>query len=340
SLDFFVLFDAFGKVMCPSITLRQAFIDSLCQKEAHNINPVIGISTPEDIRTGSLKGHRDMAIPFPGHPLPKTADYLSAQLILEFMLHDLYHAVRASMLRNADIDLIVAVADVVRKIKMAFHNEYIQVKQDFQQKKACFESSISKYPQEQQDQKIKDWQKYEESANNRLDYLRRTRKALGQLAFNLEDLETNEVTWRIYPEDYDNERFRYHLSNILFQLNRSSGQPWRELLSETDAGIVGQCIIPMIIGNLSNPQRFYRYFCWEIDREVNLYHNKDLSETQKKEYVARSKKLIEPLNPSAKLDKLQWPTFLREANIDDKWSAYSKLWTWLMNQCNLLIYFD
>ena len=114
-------------MICPSITLRQAFIDSFCHEEAHEINPVIGISSPEDIRTGSLKRYRDMAIPFPGHPLPKTADYLSSRLILEFMQHDFYHAVRASMLKNADIDLIIAIADVVRKIQMAFGNEYARV---------------------------------------------------------------------------------------------------------------------------------------------------------------------------------------------------------------------
>ncbi len=325
SNDFFVLFSAFGGVICPSMTLRQAFIDSFCLKEAHKINPVIGISTPEDIRAGSLKGHRDMEIPFPGHPLPKTADHLSVRLILEFIAHDFYHALRASMLRNTDIHLIVAVADVVRKIKMAFQNEYIKEKQDFQQKKACFESSISTYPQEQQDKKIEDWQKYETSVNNRLDYLRDTRIALGQFAFNLDDLETHRRKWRIHLHDYDRELFKHHLSNILVQLNRSAGKTWRKLLSENDAGIVGQCIIPMIIGRLSHPQDFYSDFCWEIDREANLYPNEDLSETQKKEYVARGKKLIEPLNPSVKLDQSQWPTFLKEAMKGDKKMTHSKL---------------
>ncbi|WP_257291186.1 hypothetical protein, partial [Endozoicomonas sp. ONNA1] len=321
SRDFWVLFvDCWwtGWMICPSITLRQAFIDSFCQKEAHKINPVIGSSTPEDIRTGGLKGYRDMAIPFPGHPLPKTADYLSAILILVFMQHDFYHAVRASMLKNADIHVIIAIADVVRKIKTAFHNEYTRVKQDFQQKKECFESSISTCSQEQQDQKIEEWQECEKSAKKTLEYLKSTRKALGQLAFNLEDLETHLPTWDIHRHNYDENRFIHHLSNILFQLNSSLGKTWSELLSETDAGIVGQCVIPMISGNLSNPRKMYDHFCRTIDRVVNSAGKQHLSETQKQEYVARSKKFIEPLNPSVKLDQSQWPTFLRGTMIGDK----------------------
>ncbi|WP_257265879.1 hypothetical protein [Endozoicomonas sp. ONNA2] len=318
NLDFLVLFAAFGCgwTICPSSTLRQAFLDSLCQEEAHQINPVIGISTPEDIRTGSLKGYRDMAIPFPGHPLPTTADDIPARLILEFMAHDLYHAVRASLLKNIDIQLIVAVADVVRKIKTSFHDEYIRVKQDFQQQKKSFENSISRYSQKQQQDMITKWQQHEDVASikNTLQYLEHTKKALGQLAFNLDDLDTHDPTWRIYPDNYDIDRFTCHLLNILHQMNRSPSQPWRKLLTETDAGIVGQCIIPMISGNLSNPGEMYQDFCGRI--HVHIAHaGNELSQSQKDEYAARSRKLIEPLNPSFKPDQSKWPTFLRETML-------------------------
>lgn len=320
AVHFDVLFYSYGRdwMLCPSITLRQAFIDSYCQEEAHKINPVIGISSPEDIRIGSLKGYRDMAIPFPGHPLPKTADRLSARWILVFMQHDLYHAVRASMLKNADIHSIIAIADVVRKIKASFNNEYLRVKQLFKEQEESLERSISDYPQKQQDRMRKKWQEHEKivSVKNTLEYLKRTRKALGQLAFNLVDLETHEYEWRIFPDDYDKQRFDYHLSNILFQLNRSPHDPCREFLSETEAGIVGQCVIPMIVGNFFNPRNLYSYFCWKIDKDVNSYSDEPLSEKQKKEYLARSLKLIEPLKPSVKLDRSQWPPFLRDAMID------------------------
>ncbi|WP_257263975.1 hypothetical protein [Endozoicomonas sp. ONNA2] len=306
-----------GWMICPSITLRQAFIDSFCQNEAHIINPVIGISSPEDIRTGSLKRYRDMAIPFPGHPLPKIADYLSARLILEFMQHDFYHAVRASMLKNADIDLIIAIAGVVRKIQMAFGNEYARVK-GLKQRKQSFEGSIFDYPRAQQDQTLKNDQKHKNvvSMKNTLEYLKRTRKALGQLAFNLEDLETHKPTWVLHRHSYEEDRFIHHLSNLLLLLNRFLGKPWSELLSETDAGIVGQCIIPMIPGN-SNPLKMYNHLCRVIDSEVNHGVKRNLLAAQKQEYVARSKKFIETLNPSVKLDQSQWPTFLREAMIDN-----------------------
>lgn len=303
-----------GWVICPSITLRQAFIDSFCQEEAHKINPVIGASSLEDIRTGGLKGFRDMAIPFPGHPLPKTADHIVAQWILEFMQHDFYHAVRASMLKNADIHLIIAIADVVRKIKASFNNEYHRVTWLFQQREEEFEHSISNQLQKQRGRMRNDWQKSEEvvSIKNTLEYLKRTRKALGQFAFNLEDLDTHKPTWDISSYNYDKERCREHLSNILLQLNSGSGKPWSELLSETDAGIVGQCIIPMISGNLSNPLEMYNHFCRKIDSEISSGSKKHLSKEEKQKYLARSKKLIEPLNPSVKLDQSQWPIFLRE----------------------------
>ncbi|MBO9496230.1 hypothetical protein [Salinisphaera sp. G21_0] len=324
AVDFHVLFLSYGYgagwMLCPSITLRQAFIDSYCQEEAHKINPVIGVSSPEDIRIGSLKGYRDMAIPFPGHPLPKTADHFSARWILVFMQHDLYHAVLASMLKNADIHLIIAIADVVRKIKVSFNNEYLRVTQLLKDQEESFEHSISNCSLKHQKRMRKDYQKNEAvvSIKNTLEYLKRARKALGQLAFNLVDLDTHNRDWRIHPNEYDRRRFDYHLLNILYQLNRSPHAPWREFLSETEAGIVGQYIIPMIVGNLSNPQEFYSYYCREIEKEVNSYSDEVLPKKQKNEYIARSLKLIEPLKPSVKLDQSQWPTFLRETMIDDK----------------------
>ncbi|MBO9483395.1 MULTISPECIES: hypothetical protein [Gammaproteobacteria] len=317
SRSFKVLFDDdwwSGWLICPSITLRQAFIDSFCQEEAHKVNPVIGTSSLEDIRTGGLKGCRDMAIPFPGHPLPKTADHIAARWILEFMQHDFYHAVRASMLKNADIHLIIAMADVVRKIKASFHDEYIRVKQLSDQQQENFERSISSYSWAKRSQMRTKWQKDEEvlSIKNTLEYLERTTKALGQLAFNLDDLDTHKPTWVISSYNHDEDRCRHHLSNILLQLNSSAGKSWRELLSETDAGIVGQCVIPMISGNLSNPLELYNHFCRTIDSEINSGARDHLSKEEKQKYVGRSKKLIEPLNPSIKLDQSQWPTFLRE----------------------------
>ncbi|WP_252176160.1 hypothetical protein [Endozoicomonas sp. 4G] len=50
----------------------------------------------------------------------------------------------------------------------------------------------------------------------------------------------------------------------------------------------------------------------KIEKEVESYSDELLPE-QKKEYLARSLKFIEPLKPSVKLGESQWPTFLREA---------------------------
>lgn len=331
-LDFRVLFGACGWMMCPSITLRQAFIDSVFQEEAHQINPVIGISTPEDIRTGGLKGYRDMAIPYPGHPLPKTADHLPAPDILDFMGHDFYHAVRASMLNNSDIVLIIAIADTVKQLKTSFQQEYSNVNERFQNRKKRFERSISKMPLARKNRRKDQWQKHEYAVNtnNKLQYLKHTTRALGQLAFNLYDLETHKPVLNTTSNNSDKNQFEFHLSNILFQLNRSSGEPWRALLSETDAGIVGQCIIPMISGNLSNRREMYNYFCSIIDKDVNSPVNQKLSQTEKQEYVARSRKLIEPLNQSVQPDQSQWSNLPWKAIRNGV--QIPNLWTWLMDK--------
>lgn len=312
-IDFMVLYKSDEIRLCPSISLRQAFVDSFSQEEAHKINPVIGISTPADIRTGDVEGHRDMAIPFPGHPLPKTADHLPVPDIVTFMHHDFYHVLRASLLKNSEIPVIVAFGDVVNRIKQSCQREHSALYKVFQERGNRLERPLSEMSARQQG--IKEHQEEQDAmdkAERTLQSLKQTRKALGQLAFNLYDLETHLPTFNAPKGNSDSYRFRFHLENILFQMYRYVVHPWGASLSETEAGIVGQCIIPTIPGNLANPREIHDDYCRKIDSDSLSSLMKVLSKTQKQQCVAMCKKFIETLNPSVKPDRSQWPAFLRE----------------------------
>lgn len=291
------LFGGQGSMMCAPITLRQAFLESFCREETHEINPVIGISTVEDIRTGSLKRHRDMAIPFPGHPLPKTADHLPAPTIAGFQFHDWYHALRASMLKNSDIDIIIPIGDAINTLKKDVHKEYLDLQKTWQERKENFEKYLSGLSPEKQQQAKENSLEHTNilKMGKKLSTLKHTRIALGQLAFYLHDMETFEPVSNISPYHRDEDLFKFHLSNILFQMNRHSQKPWRKTLSNTDAAIAGQKIIPMIAGNLTFPKLHYKFFCKIIDWQVENLFPEGLTDKQKQEIKDRSKVFIKPL---------------------------------------------
>lgn len=80
-----------------SINLFQVWLN-INFSEAVKVNPVLGVSSVNDIREGTLKRHRDLAIPFPGLELPKQADHVSAPSVLDFIFHERYHCLRASQI--------------------------------------------------------------------------------------------------------------------------------------------------------------------------------------------------------------------------------------------------
>ncbi|HSX04226.1 MAG TPA: hypothetical protein VLG76_05805 [Rhabdochlamydiaceae bacterium] len=97
--EFFI----FGKVqsedsiVLASIGMEQAFLNAT-QRVAGKvvtINPVIGLSSTEDIRKNGWESTRDMAFHFPGVDLPDEADDFYAPWNY-FTYHDFYHAVRTN----------------------------------------------------------------------------------------------------------------------------------------------------------------------------------------------------------------------------------------------------
>lgn len=65
--------------------------------EPLKVNPVLGVSSVNDIGIGTRERHRDVSIPFPGYHYPKKADGYNAGFSLEFVRHDLYHLMKSSI---------------------------------------------------------------------------------------------------------------------------------------------------------------------------------------------------------------------------------------------------
>lgn len=99
--------------MIPSVGLMQAFIDVIGGENAVKINPVIGLSSLDDIRKNGLEATRDMAFQFPGILLPERADGVLAP-DADFTYHDFYHTFMASMLSDTSRKRIIALADAIK----------------------------------------------------------------------------------------------------------------------------------------------------------------------------------------------------------------------------------
>lgn len=80
-----------GKRMIPSFGLTQAFLYVKFASDAVKMNPVLALSSAEDIYENGINGERDYALHFPGIELPIKADLLLAPED-EFRYHDFYHA--------------------------------------------------------------------------------------------------------------------------------------------------------------------------------------------------------------------------------------------------------
>lgn len=76
------------------------------------LNPVLGISSTDDIRSHGLKGERDIGVPYPGDLL-SDADGFSAPLD-HFTQHDFYHAVLVSPIPPAERKFLIYTGDIVK----------------------------------------------------------------------------------------------------------------------------------------------------------------------------------------------------------------------------------
>ncbi len=284
--------------MLPSLTMRQALVDSAFGEEAHRINPVIGVSSPDDLRQGGLGHYRDFALPFPGNPLPKTADYLPAPTIADFQHHDFYHLLRVSLLTNKDASLYIAMGDALHRQRDRYDHTISKLKALCREKLKSFESfkeRIDGMSSSQKKEAIKMIEKDFYKVSQLISYLRNARRATGQLKFNMYDLEMFLAT---HTQDQfgKDKNFEFHLGNIIFLLNQFPGKKGREFLNGMPSELAGRAVLPMISGSLDSASEKYDEITARYDAMIKHYETmgvlkRDSSDPLWQEFE-RSKKFI------------------------------------------------
>lgn len=245
--------------MIPSITMMQALLDSAFGEEAHRFNPVIGRSTVDDIRLGGIGCYRDYAIPFPGIPLPKSADGFPAPTIAVFQRHDKYHLERASLLTNADKDLYIAMGDALR-VQQNRYNDSLQFLKKLYLKREVYmkrvKACIEKLPETQKKESMVKFQKELYKISKLATYLRKARKGTGQLKFAMYDLDfhLSDHNHKLHRQQSE---FIYHFNNIIRKLNSKRAEP----LNGVPARLAGRAVLPFISDGLDNPQQTYAKLC-------------------------------------------------------------------------------
>ena len=257
-LGSWALFGYADQEMTSSITMIQTFIN-IFGAEAHRINPVIGFSTVADLRQGSIHCYRDFAIPFPGIPLPKIADRCPAPTIATFQNHDVYHLLRVSGLNNSDKDLYIKIGDALQEQQDRYASAISLLKEIYEKKKIYIgkvEEYIDRLPEPQKTaSKVKFQQELNKLAKL-LNYLKKARKATGQLKFGMYDLEFLSAR-RDFGAMPQESEFGSYLANILELLNRFEGEESRELLNGMPAKLAGRIVLPFISRELDNPSQMY-----------------------------------------------------------------------------------
>ena len=84
---------------------------------------MIGCSSVNDIRLGSIIRSRDIALPFPSMPLPTMADGYASPRTSDFMFHDFYHAIRASDISERDTAYYIAMGDYLANMQLTLNQE-------------------------------------------------------------------------------------------------------------------------------------------------------------------------------------------------------------------------
>lgn len=177
--------------MIPSLGLQQVFLD-VAFPNAVRMNPVIGDSTVDDIRKGSLERYRDIALPFPGHELPKVADNFPAPAVFDFMYHDRYHAIRASRITPHETELYVAIGDNLNAIQKHYHAvvQHLNKRHDAHLHVLPeFGKAIEKLPADKQRNMVNLALKKLNQEGAIIEKLKKMRKSTGQLKFRIWDME-------------------------------------------------------------------------------------------------------------------------------------------------------
>ena len=293
--------------MVPSISTRQALLDAAYKEEAHRINPVIGISSVEDIRKGGSRRYRDFALPFPGIPLPKKADGIPVEFIIDFQFHDFYHLLRVCLLANEDVDLYLAIGDELKRLRDRYHHTIGELKLICKNKLAAyaeFQKRIDKLSVEQRQKAMAKLGRDFYKVSRLITYLEKARKATGQYKFRLYDMEMPRSTKRDNRFDkahgFENPDFGYHYENLECLLGLViNGE--QEPLDGMVAEIAGRIVLPMISGGLTNPRaqflkldERYNFMLQMLELPVNPEHQGRIRAqmVQKAQSVYRSKRFI------------------------------------------------
>lgn len=284
--------------MIPSITMIQAFIDSAFGEEAHQINPVIGASSVEDVRSGGIGCFRDFALPFPDIPLPKIADYFPARNTAVFQKHDVYHLKRASLLTNEDKDLYIKIGDALQKQKERYEHVISTLKDICKERMVHVDrlkECIDRLPEPQKQESMIRFQKELYKISSILVYLKKARKATGQLKFIMYDLE---FLYASYAHKYirQSSEFSYHLANIYAALSYFDGVKSRECLNGMPAKLAGKVVLPFISGELDDPGKMYHDLCTVNDLLLRTHERLPQAEAVRKQ-IDRCNKFIYYLKP-------------------------------------------
>ena len=100
-----------------SMALYQEFFNATFANNLCKINPVIGISTPQDIRDSGYRLLRDFAIPFPNHPFPEKVHGYFVKEILEFQHHDIYHVFHMCLMTPESIKFYLTIGDALLSLR-------------------------------------------------------------------------------------------------------------------------------------------------------------------------------------------------------------------------------
>ena len=257
-LGSWALFGYADQEMTSSITMIQSFIN-IFGAQAHRINPVIGVSTVADLRLGGIHCYRDFALPFPGIPLPKIADYCPAPTIATFQNHDVYHLQRVSGLNNSDKDLYIEIGDALQEQQNRY-GRAISVLEGICENKMTYIRRVGEYidrlPEPQKKASKVKFQKELNKLAKLFNYLSKARKATGQLKFGMYDLEFL-CACRDFGATPQESEFGSYLANILELLNRFEGEESHELLNGMPAKLAGRIVLPFISRELDNPSQMY-----------------------------------------------------------------------------------
>ena len=284
--------------MIPSITMIQAFIDSAFGTEAHRINPVIGASSVDDVRLGGIGCFRDFALPFPDVPLPKIADYFAAPNTAVFQKHDVYHLKRASLLTNEDKDLYIKIGDALQEQKKRYESAISMLKEICQQRLDHIErvkDLVEKLPESKKKEAMIKFQKELYRISRVFAYLRRARKATGQLKFIMYDLEFLYASYA-HRSIRQLSDFSYHLGNIYATLSYFENVESRECLNGMPAKLAGKVVLPLISGELDDPEEMYHNLCKLNDLLLRAHEGLPQVEAVRKQ-IDRCNKFIYYLKP-------------------------------------------